>query len=97
VTTDAETWAPIIADPLAWQERIDASGLSPNMRGSARFWRTVEARGVKVWYKDGVPEFTEIAFDLGDGIGLLLSTSEGSPYIRYAFCELADEPEAPHA
>ena len=92
----AETdWAPIIDDPLAWQSRIDASGLQPNMRGSARFWRTIQERyGLTVWYRDGAPDFGEIVFKLADGLGLELSTEEGSTHMRYRFVEL-DESSQP--
>jgi hypothetical protein len=91
VTANAEDWAPPIPDPLAWQARIDASGLHPNMRGSARFWKTVAVLHiVGVWARDGVPDFTEIVFELPYGIGLRLWTEPDSPFIRYGFCDLAD-------
>lgn len=83
-----EQRAPIIADPLAWQAEIDATGLSPNTRGCIRFWRTVAARGLPVWSRNGTPDCSEIAFDLGGGIGLLLSTTADSPFIQYEFCQL---------
>ena len=81
----------IITDPLAWQKEIDRSGLSVNMRGSARFWKTVEAHGIPVVYRNGAPEFSEIVFSLGDNIGLELSVTDDWPFIRYAFVEIEKE------
>jgi hypothetical protein len=88
ITPTPDEWAPIIDDPLSWQRGIDVMRVGPNMRGSARFWATVEARGLSVVYQDGVPDFTRIVLDLGDGIGLELSTEDDTPYIRYRFVPL---------
>jgi len=84
---------PPIDDPLDWQRRREASSAPLNMRGSARFWRTVERYGLRVWYRDGAPEFTTIVFELAPGLGLELSTKEDDAWIRFAFVELVEEAE----
>ena len=65
---------PLIEDLLAWQEMIDNGRGGINMRGSARFWKTVKAHGIHMQSRDGAPEFSEIVFDLGNGIGMMLYT-----------------------
>lgn len=82
---------PIIDDPLAWQDRMDAIPAPINTYGSARFWKTVSARGLLVVCRDGAPDFSEIVFSLGGGIGLELSTTNESQFIKYRFVEVADE------
>jgi len=77
----------VIDDPLEWQRQIDASGLHPNMRGSARFWLTVaELGGPQVLWRDGLPEFREIVFRVNDTLGISLKI-EGD-FIRYRFVEV---------
>lgn len=89
--TDDERF-PIIEDPLAWQARIDYAhdhAQGPiNVRGSARFWYTVAQRGLPVVWRNGAPDFSEIVFDLGDGLGLQLTTNEETNFIRYRFVDL---------
>ena len=82
----------IISDPLAWQTAMDASSAGINLRGSERFWRTVEALGIERVYSDGVPEFTEIVFRLKGNIGLRLFAK---PVYRNYF-ELGDHAVTPH-
>jgi hypothetical protein len=84
---------PVIDDPIAWQEMMDNAPASINLRGSERFWNTVNARGIKgMIYRDGCPEFTTIAFDLGDDIALVLSAQgEESPYIKFRFERIEQE------
>jgi hypothetical protein len=86
-----DEWAPIIDDPLAWQAAIDATGLGPNMRGSARFWTTVAWLDFPVISRDGAPDFSRIVLALNDDIGLELSTDETTPFIRYRFVPVAGE------
>ncbi len=97
---ESQSWyesIPLIDDPLEWQEMMDNAPASINMRDSARFWKTVKARGISVVNRDGAPEFSRITFDLGDGIGLQLFTRinepgwEEWPFIDFRFVKLDTE------
>jgi hypothetical protein len=94
---------PIISDPLAWQRAIEDADASINLRGSERFWATVEAlSGMDVVYRNGAPEFTEIVFRLKGNIGLRLyaqavnrfefdaDDTDITPNIGFEFCEIVE-------
>lgn len=81
----------LIDNPLEWQEMIDNQPASINMRGSARFWATVMEKLDRLIYRNGAPEFSMITIDLGDNLGLQLSTDEGRPWIDYKFVAIDKE------
>ena len=83
--------APVIDDPLAWQARIDASDLSLNMRGAARFWNTVEQRLGRHIGVDGCPDTTCAVIDLGGGVGVELSVQEDWPFLVHRFVKMESE------
>ena len=83
-------WYEVIDDPLAWQAKIDATGLHPNTRGSARFWTTAAAYGLDVVTRNGIPDCSQIVIGLAPGLGLELSTDETSPFIRYRFVAIQE-------
>jgi hypothetical protein len=83
---------PIIEDLLAWQAKVDASGLRPNMQGSDRFWHAVSERlGDRRILRDGAPECSEIVIELEPGVGLRLYLEDEVPFIRYEFVRVEDE------
>jgi hypothetical protein len=95
--------SPIISDPLAWQRAIEDAPASINLRGSERFWATVEAlSGMEVVYRNGAPEFSEIVFRLKGNIGLRLfakavnrfefdaDDTDITPNIGFEFCEIVE-------
>lgn len=63
---------PVIDDPLAWQDMIDNAPAPINMRGAARFWKTVEHLLGKGAVTDGAPEFSTVVIQLSDTVGLQL-------------------------
>lgn len=91
----------IIEDPLAWQKRIDDSGLVLNTRGCSRFWETVKSLLNDRWVGvDGSPDVTEVIIELEHGLGLRLftetldvATDYGgvTPLIRYEFVSLEQD------
>ncbi len=89
---DWEGWEerPLIDDPLAWQARLDATPGTINTWGAGRFWKTAQARGLPVVYRNGSPDLSEIIFDLGEGVGLRLTVEEGTLQMAYRFVRLED-------
>jgi hypothetical protein len=80
----------IIADPIKWQETTDNHPLSLNLRGSRRFWLTVESLLDRPIIRSSAPELSGMVIHLKDDVWLELKTTEGSNWLDYRFVSQAD-------
>ncbi len=64
---------PPIDEMLKWQAECDAMGIGINLRGSARFWNTVQYHTDCSFSINGAPEFSQIIVPLADDVGLVIT------------------------